>query len=202
MSRSRAEHLGPERRRPQVLDAALAIVAESGVPKVTMGAIAERLGVTRPVVYDCFPGRGEVLSALLKREQDAVLASVMATLPPPKTSTVEQMFTDGFAALLRVVGERPAAWRIIYGLDPDPVLVEAISRGREQVLEQVAAVMLPLFKRWEVSEADRIGRALVEVFLGISDTAIRMYLAPGSAWTPESLAEIVGPAAYRALRAR
>jgi AcrR family transcriptional regulator len=200
--KSRAVHLGPERRRPQVLDTALEIASTEGIGKVTMGAIAERMGVTRPVVYDCFASRGEVLAALLEREQGEMLANIFAMLPPPKTGSVEQLFTDGFRALLAVVESRPASWRIIFGLDPDPALAEAISRGRQKISAQVGAVMMPLFKRWQVSNPDETGPVLVEVFLGICETAIRMFLAEGKEWTPESLAEVVGPAAYRSLRAR
>lgn len=66
--RERAAHLGPERRRPQVLDAALAIAVSDGIAAVTIGAVAQRLKVTRPVVYSCFPDRVELLRALLERE--------------------------------------------------------------------------------------------------------------------------------------
>ncbi|MCE5289566.1 MAG: TetR/AcrR family transcriptional regulator [Nocardiaceae bacterium] len=200
--KSRAVHLGPERRRPLVLDTALEIASTEGIAKVTMGAIAERMGVTRPVVYDCFASRGEVLEALLARERGELLANVFGMLPPPKSGSVEQLFTDGFRALLTVVEARPASWRIIFGLDSDAALAEAISRGRQQISAQVGAVMMPLFKRWQVSNPEETGPVLVEVFLGICETAIRMFLAEGSEWTPEALAEVVGPASYRALRAR
>ena len=96
----RAKHLGPERRRPQVLDAALSIAAEHGIAGITMAAVSERMGVSRPVVYDCFPGRGEVLAALLDRETEVALSRLVAILPPLKTGSVEQMFVDGFASLL------------------------------------------------------------------------------------------------------
>ena len=200
--KSRAVHLGPERRRPQVLDTALEIAANEGIAKVTMGAIAERLGVTRPVVYDCYASRGEILAALLDREQQEVLTNIFAMLPPPKTGSVEQLFVDGFHALFTVVKARPASWSIIFSVDPDPVLNEAISRGRRQISGQVGAVMMPLFKRWQIDEPAVAGPILVEVFLGICETAVRMFLDENSDWTPEALASVVGPAAYRAVRAR
>ena len=57
--RRRAEHLGPERRRPQVLDAAREIAAVNGLGAVTIGAIAARLrdaGLDRP---DAIAGAGD-----------------------------------------------------------------------------------------------------------------------------------------------
>jgi len=200
-TRTRADHLGPERRRPQVLDAALELAAEAGVANVTMGAIADRLGVTRPVVYACYASRGDVLAALLHRESRRALEGVLDTLPPRRTGSVEQMFVDGFRAVLTLVEQHPASWRIIFARDPDPALVEAIAAGRKQVAQQVGAVMRPLFERWRIDDLERALPVLVEVFLAIGEAAVDLLLDPSQDWTPESLADLVGPAAYRALGA-
>lgn len=196
----RAEHLGPQRRRPQVLDSALAIAAEHGLGAVTMANISELMGVSRPVVYDCYPGRGEVLAALLERESQVALERLLAILPPLKTDSVEQMFVDGFTSLLCDVAERPASWRIIFANDPEPILAQAISAGRGRLRAHVAQVMQPLFERWQVDDLDRVSPVLTDIFVGICETAARIQLDTGG--EPEPLARIVGPAAYRALRAR
>ncbi|GED96409.1 TetR/AcrR family transcriptional regulator [Gordonia crocea] len=198
----RAEHLGPERRRPQVLDTALQIAAESSVGEVTMGAIAQRLGVSRPVVYACYPDRGELLSALLERETASLTGRLMAILPPRKTSTVEQMFVDGFCSLFTDVGRQRSSWQIILAEDPDPVLARAIAKGRALITTQAAEVMRPLFERWQVADSEKTLPVLTEVFIGICETGVRMMIRPDTTWEPADLAEIVGPAAYRALRAR
>ncbi len=167
-----------------------------------MATISARMGVSRPVVYDCYPGRGEVLSALLERETDVALKRLTAILPPLKTGSVERMFVDGFRSLLTDVRERPASWQIIFTNDPDPALAEAISRGRAHLSTHVAAVMRPLLERWEITDIDRVLPVFTELFLGICETSVRTMLAEGSAWQADDLADIVGPAAYRALRAR
>ncbi|MGH3633713.1 TetR/AcrR family transcriptional regulator [Mycobacterium sp.] len=200
-NRTRAEHLGPERRRPQVLDTALEIAAEEGVANVTMAAVAERMEVTRPVVYACYPGRGELLAALLDRENQWALTNMLTMLPPRRTGSIEQMFVDGFRALLAAVCERPASWQIMVAADPDPVLSGAIARGRAQIADRVATVMRPLLDRWRVDDIDRVLPVLTEVFLAICETAARTMLDAQQKWTPDGLAEIVGRAAYRALRA-
>ncbi|MFV8244290.1 TetR/AcrR family transcriptional regulator [Mycolicibacterium peregrinum] len=199
-NRGRAEHLGPDRRRPQVLDTALEIAAHQGLADVTMGTIARRLGVTRPVVYACYPGRGEVLAALLDRETDAVLASLLELLPPERTGSIEQLFVDGFHALHSTVRERPASWRIIFAADPDPVLTAAIVAGRERIRGQLATAMRPLLQRWQVADVDVTLPMLVEVFLAICEAAVRKMLADDG--DAELVAETFGKAAYRAMRAK
>src|SRR4051794_29826353 len=71
--RKRAAHLGPERRRPQVLDAALELFLERGYEGTSMEAVAGAAGVTKPVVYACFAGKDELFRALLRREEERIL---------------------------------------------------------------------------------------------------------------------------------
>src|SRR5581483_6133159 len=109
--RERAAHLGPERRRPDVLDAALQLIAEAGVDAVTMGALAERLQVTRPVVYACYPGRGAVLEALLMREQQRLLAEVVRALPAePSVANPQRLLEESLRALLTTVAAQAESW--------------------------------------------------------------------------------------------
>lgn len=178
-----------------MLDAALQLAADHGVAGVTMAAIAERIGVTRPVVYACYDGRGEVLAALLDRETELMLTVLLGALPPQRAGTVEDRFVAGFSAFLSAVRQRPASWRIIFTADQDPVLAAAVVSGRARLAERVATVMRPLLE--QRAQSERALTALTEVFLAICEAAARMLLDGEAQWTPESLAEIVGRAAYR-----
>lgn len=178
-----------------MLDAALQLAADHGVAGVTMAAIAERIGVTRPVVYACYDGRGEVLAALLDRETELMLTGLLGALPPQQASSVEDRFVAGFCAFLSTVQERPASWRIIFTADQDPVLAAAVVSGRARLSERVGTVMRPLLA--PQAQSDHTLAALTEVFLAICEAAARMLLEREQHWTPESLAAIVGPAARR-----
>src|SRR5256886_17247022 len=79
--RERAAHLGPERRRPLVLDAAFELFLEHGFDGTSMEAVARAAGVTKPVVYDCFPSKEELFTALLRRDETRVLGQIAAPLP-------------------------------------------------------------------------------------------------------------------------
>ena len=142
-----------------------------------------------------------MLTALRDRETESTLSSLSAMLPPQRTGSIEQMFVDGFRILLTAVHDRPAGWQIIFAADPDPVLTDAIARGRAQIGVRVGAVMRPLLERWQVADLDTVLPPLAEVFLAICEAAIRMLLDshPGldtrTLW-PRSWAG----AAYRAMR--
>ena len=64
--RKRQPRLPIEVRRQQVLDAALSIITEDGYAAVSMEAIARRVDVAKPVVYNAFAGLDALLHALLE----------------------------------------------------------------------------------------------------------------------------------------
>ncbi|MDP9189787.1 MAG: TetR/AcrR family transcriptional regulator, partial [Actinomycetota bacterium] len=75
-TKKRAAHLGPERRRPQVLDAALKLFLKGGYEGTSMDAVARAAGVTKPVVYACYASKDELFRSLLAREEERILAEV------------------------------------------------------------------------------------------------------------------------------
>lgn len=199
--RRRAAHLGPERRRPQVLDAAKAIALHGGIPAVTIGAVAERLGVTRPVVYACFADRVELIKALLAREEQKLLAGVLAAYPTPdRQQRTQQAFVGGMQALLRTVAEQPDSWRTLFWCNPGPDVAELFAQGRRRVAEQFAGLIQPDLQRWEMRDATRKLPVLVELFVSMGEAGVRSLLAPDNTFDPDELGELVGRAAYRAVR--
>ncbi|WP_062990220.1 TetR/AcrR family transcriptional regulator [Nocardia anaemiae] len=197
--RQRAQHLGPERRRPQVLDTALAIAVEHGVAAVTMAAIAERMNVTRPVVYACFPDRVELIEALIQREESFLVGGVLEVLPPRAVDAGEAVFVDGFRALLEKAAERPDAWRLLYG-NPDPAVADSFGRGRKLAIERCTTLLRPTLRAWGTEDAERKLPVLVELWVSAGEGAVRTLLAGEGGWDPQSLGAFVGAAVYRALR--
>lgn len=198
--RSRARHLGPERRRPQVLDTALAIVTEQGVAAVTIGAVAERMGVTRPVVYSCYPDRVELIAALLRREEQRLRDGVRGALPYGQPDAPEAVFVRGFQDLLATVAAHAGSWRVVFAANPDPAVADLFAAGRAAIAAQVAGLLRPTLRRWGTADAERKLPVLVEFFMSASEGAVRSLLRDDGGWTPAELGEFIGRAVYRAFR--
>ncbi|WP_226377317.1 MULTISPECIES: TetR/AcrR family transcriptional regulator [Burkholderia] len=191
--RTRAAHLGPERRRPQVLDAALRIAVTRGLAGVSMEAIAQALGVTRPVVYACFASREELIDALLEREERRLFDGVISALPhEPPFGDPKQWMTAGFQALLKVVAEHADSWRLVLAADHDRDAVERYGNARRRVAQQVGALMGPMMKKAGVKQIDKKLPVLVEIFMSLGDGAVRAMLDDEQQWTPDELGAYVG----------
>ena len=132
----------PAERREQLLDAALDLIAEQGYGGISMEAIARRAGVTKPVVYDLFGNRGELLTALLRREEERALALLAEVMPSEPSIDPDALIVEGFRAFLESVAANPTTWRlIILPVEGTPEVVrQHVEAGRADVrnrLEQL-----------------------------------------------------------------
>ena len=105
--RKRAAHLGPERRRPQVLDAALGLFLERGYEGTSMDAVARQAGVSKPVVYACFASKDELFRGLLAREEERILAEIQGAFEDAELNDPEPTLIEGMTGFLRAVSASP-----------------------------------------------------------------------------------------------
>ncbi len=199
--RPRAAHLGPERRRPQVLDAALKIAVQRGSQAVSMEAVAQQMGVTKPVVYACFGSREELLEALLAREEQRLFSAVVAALPGrPSFDKPERLLVEGFQALLSGAASHADSWQLVFAASPDPAVADRYKQARALVAQQVGVLMAPGLQAWGVKDIPRKLPVLVEFFMSAGDGAVRTLIGGVGNWSPEELGALVGRVVYGALR--
>ncbi len=192
--RRRAAHLGPERRRPLVLDAAFDLFLERGYEGTSMDAIAEAAGVTKPVVYDCFAGKEELFEALLEREERRVLAEIQQSLPADaEVEDPEPLLRDGFTAFLRAVAASPDAYRIIFlGEGATAALAQRIQRARRDQTEAVAALArVWLEGRGTETDLDAAARLFATMVVGLAESGARAMLTDPQIWDPETLGRLL-----------
>lgn len=92
----RKRRLPKDVRRRQLLDVALRIVRNEGADRLTLGHLAERAGLSKPVVYDHFGTRSGLLIELYKRidiERVNSFREAMATGERTPDDTVSTLAT-------------------------------------------------------------------------------------------------------------
>ena len=106
-ARPRGTRLPRQARRRQLLEAALEVFVARGYHAAAMDEIAERAGVSKPVLYQHFPGKQELYLALLDESVEALIETVRAALR--STTDNRQRVTATFRAYFEFVG--PGAGR-------------------------------------------------------------------------------------------
>lgn len=184
-----------------MLDAALSLFVERGYEGTSMDAIAAAAGVSKPVVYACYPGKAELFEALLRREEERVLGEIAGALPATGAlDDPETVLVEGFTAFLRAVSASPDAYRVIFlgegGVNA--VVARRVRRGRQMQVDAVTA----LARGWvedRVGEegVERYARLVGHAVVGLAESGARLLLSEPGAWTPESLGRELGGLAVR-----
>jgi AcrR family transcriptional regulator len=199
-TKPRAKHLGPERRRPLVLDAALELFVEHGYAATSMESIATAAGVTKPVVYECYPGKQILFRALLEREEDRLLSAIEAAVPEVTVfAEPESAVTASFTALLHAAAEAPSSWRVVFISEhgSDPAIAARVSEGRRRVVERLRRVIEPYLVGRGVEDAARKAPVLAEVLAAIGEAGVRFCLEHPGEWSPGELGALLGRLAMR-----
>ena len=197
-ARKRAAHLGPERRRPQVLDAALDLFLDRGYQDTSMQAVADRAEVTKPVVYACFPSKEELFRALLRREEGRILEEIQAAFADADLADPERTLSDGFVAFLGAVAASPDVYRLIFLQEGggNMAVARRIQRGRAAQVDALSLLARGWLERGNhqrsESELDATARVLGNAIAGIAEAGARLLLSGADGWTPESLGRELG----------
>jgi AcrR family transcriptional regulator len=177
----------PDKRREQLIDAALSVIVEQGYEGVSIEAVARVAGVTRPVIYDHFPNLGSLLQSLIAREERYALDQLATVVPQvPQEGDPPELFATGVRRFLDAVASRPDTWRIIL-LPPEgtPAIVrEHVETNRAQVQERLQKLVI-----WAVDRAGIPADLDVEIcartILRLSEEAGRMVLTDPRRFSPE-----------------
>ena len=120
-------------RRDALLDAVVALVRARSVREVSMEAVAEHAGVSRPLVYKHFANRDELLAAAYRREASRLHSELAAEVAA--ADKVEEMYRALLRGSIRANVERGeifTALRAAGGWNPD-IRREQRSRDRKTV---------------------------------------------------------------------
>jgi len=191
-ARPRAAHLGPERRRPMILDAAFSVFLERGYEGASMEEIARRAGVSKPVVYSSFPGKEALFGELLRREEQRILDAIATAVPAElDTDDLEGLIADTLTAFLQAVIEAPESFQVVFlgAGGADAAVTRRLQRGREAQIDTIASLAEGWLKAQGVADPEKTGRLQGYLFVGLAENAARALVAEPDRWTPREMAE-------------
>src|SRR5436305_6456162 len=102
-------------RRKQLLAAAQDVFVANGYHAAAMDDIAERAGVSKPVLYQHFPGKLELYLTLLDKHWEAPVAQVRAALE--STSDNKHRVAATIGAYFDYDEHEPGAFRLVFESD-------------------------------------------------------------------------------------
>jgi AcrR family transcriptional regulator len=190
----RGQRLPRSARRAQLLDAAQAVFVEFGYHAAAMDDIADRAGVSKPVLYQHFPGKLELYLALLDSACDTVVDAVRDALASTEDNKARVQATiDVFYSY---VASDQAAFRLVFESDitNEPEVRRRVDRVNTETAAAVAAVI------HDDTGLPEIAAELLAVSLvGMAHVGARYWLDQGSALSKDEAVAMVSALSWRGI---
>jgi len=193
-TRPRSNRLPRHERRRQLLDAAREVFVSQGYHAAAMDEIAERAGVSKPVLYQHFPGKLELYLALLDESVDALVETVRGALR--STADNRQRVAATFSAYFEYVAGQGQAFRLVFESDlgNEAAVRARLERGQRECAELVSQVVS------QDAGLDEEEAHLLSVgMVGLAQVTARYWLSTQDSIPREAAEQLVARLAWRGI---
>jgi AcrR family transcriptional regulator len=183
----------PARRR-QLLGAARDVFVAQGFHQAAMDEIADRAGVSKPVLYQHFPGKLDLYLALL----DESVADLKQSLVDALSSTTDnrERVPATFRAFFDYVGNSGEAFRLVFESDlgNEPAVRDRLGQAMAQIADLVSQ-FIHEDAGVDEAEAHLLGMALV----GMAQVTARHWLSTDRAIPQQEAEQLIARLAWRGI---
>jgi AcrR family transcriptional regulator len=182
-------------RRAQLLDSALEVFVAQGYHAAAMDDIAERAGVSKPVLYQHFPGKLELYLALLDQSCDTLIEACKKALA--STDDNKQRVNATVHVFYDYVASAQGAFRLVFESDltnESPVR-ERVDRVTRDCAEAIAEVI-----HEDTGLSDEQSRLLAVSLVGMAQVSARFWLDTDGSISQQDAATLVSGLAWRGIR--
>ncbi len=190
----RGQRLPRSARRAQLLDAAQAVFVEFGYHAAAMDDIADRAGVSKPVLYQHFPGKLELYLALLDQHCEYLERLVRESLS--STSENKERVHACINAYFDFVASDGAAFRLIFESD---LTNESAVRNRLDAVGMVCADAITEVIAEDTHLPEAHAALLGVAMSGMAQVTARSWLAQGSSIPQDEAVDLIATLAWRGL---
>lgn len=194
-TRPRTSRLPRRERRAQLLDSALEVFVALGYHAAAMDDIADRAGVSKPVLYQHFPGKLDLYLALLDSTCDALIDSCREALAATEDNKLR--VSAAVNAFYSYVAHDAGAFRLVFESDltNEPQVRERVDRVTTETAELVAAVI-----REDTHLPDPACHLLAVSLVGMAQVSARDWLADPKGLSQDEATALVAGLAWRGIR--
>ncbi|MBQ0867201.1 TetR/AcrR family transcriptional regulator [Streptomyces smyrnaeus] len=193
-ARPRGTRLPRRARRNQLLGAAQEVFVAQGYHAAAMDDIADRAGVSKPVLYQHFPGKLELYLALLDQHCEALLQAVRAALE--STTDNKQRVAATMDAYFAFVENEGGAFRLVFESDltNEPAVRERVDKVSLDCAEAVSEV---------ISEDTKLpaeqSMLLAVGLCGMAQITARYWLGAGQQIPRDAAAKLISSLSWRGI---
>ena len=192
--RPRGGRLPRRERRAQLLDSALEVFVAQGYHAAAMDDIADRAGVSKPVLYQHFPGKLDLYLALLDASCDAIIDNCRRALA--STSDNKQRVAATVDVFYEYVARDTGAFRLVFESDltNEPAVRAQVDRVTASCAEAITEVI-----HTDTGLSDEASRLLAVALVGMAQVSARFWLDGDGELPEEEAASLIASLAWRGI---
>jgi AcrR family transcriptional regulator len=181
-------------RRAQLLSAALEVFVAQGYHAAAMDDIAERAGVSKPVLYQHFPGKLDLYLALLDQSCDQIISAAARALE--STDDNKQRVTATMHAFYDYVADAEGAFRLVFESDltNEPAVRARVDRVTTECAKLIAHVIAD-----DTGLPAEQSQLLAVSLVGMGQVSARFWLQERGTIDQGSAAALVAGLAWRGI---
>jgi AcrR family transcriptional regulator len=182
-------------RRAQLLESALEVFVAQGYHAAAMDDIADRAGVSKPVLYQHFPGKLDLYLALLDASCDTIIDNCRVALEA--TQDNKQRVAATMDAFFEYVAGDTGAFRLVFESDltNEPAVREHVERVTTECADMIAHVIHD-----DTGLPDTASRLLAVSLVGMAQVSARFWLSEAGGIAKSDAAALVAGLAWRGIR--
>jgi len=194
-ARPRGGRMPRKARRAQLLSSALEVFVAQGYHAAAMDDIAERAGVSKPVLYQHFPGKLDLYLALLDVSCDTIIENCRLALD--STDDNKQRVAAAMAVFYDYVAGENGAFRLVF--ESDLTNDRAVRDHVERVTTECAAMIAAVIHE-DTGLPDEASRLLAVSLVGMAQVSARYWLAEDHEMSREDAVALIAGLAWRGIR--
>ncbi|GAA3629985.1 TetR family transcriptional regulator [Lentzea atacamensis] len=181
-------------RRAQLLAAAQDVFVANGYHAAAMDEIAERAGVSKPVLYQHFPGKLELYMALLESHVDELVGRVRTAIG--STTDNKLRVRAAVAAFYDFVDGEGQAFRMVFESDlrSEPAVQQAVERATTDSVDAITETITA-----DAGLDPERARLLAVGLVGLSQVTARSWLADNRRVPKEDAVALISNLAWRGI---
>jgi AcrR family transcriptional regulator len=191
---ARTARMARPARRAQLLAAARDVFVRSGYHAAAMDDIAEQAGVSKPVLYQHFPGKLELYLALLDQSIEGLLARIREGLAGTTDNKLRVIATT--QAYFDFVSDPNSTFRLVFESD---LTSEAAVRARVEALQQECAELASAVIAADAGLSAAESHLLAVGLIGSAQVSARYWVTTGEAIDKDEAVRLVSRLGWRGI---
>lgn len=191
----RKQRLSSAERRAQLMEVGREVFASHGYEGTSIDVVAQRAGVSKPIVYEHFGAKEGLYAAIVDREMDHLVNRVSESIAH---GSARVRFEGAVFAFMTYVREQPAGFAVLTRDSPSGIARRGLTRVIDDLAERVGDIFRVQFERagYESKLAPIYAHALV----GMVTQVGQWWASGGKGFSVDKVAKHVATLGWMGLR--